>query len=74
MNEIKLEDTYLYKYREEIRKGNIKAGLDMIMELDNLIEDFKSGEYKYDVSDAYLRIDFIEHCVKLTKSPFMVHQ
>lgn len=70
MNEIKLEDTYLYKYREEIRKGNIKAGLDIIMELDNLIEDFKSGEYKYDVSDAYLRIDFIEHCVKLTKSPF----
>lgn len=70
MNEIKLEDTYLYKYREAIRKGETKAGLDMIMELDNLIEDFYSDEYKYDVSDAYIRIDFIEHCVKLTKSPF----
>lgn len=42
----------------------------MIMELDNLIEDFYSDEYKYDVADAYMRIDFIEHCVKLTKSPF----
>lgn len=70
MNEIKLEDTYLYKYREAIRRGEIKAGLDMIMELDNLIEDFYSDEYRYDVSDAYMRIDFIEHCVKLTKSPF----
>lgn len=70
MSEIELKDTYLYKYREEIRKGNIKAGQDMIMELDNLIEDFHSDEYKYDVADAYMRIDFIEHCVKLTKSPF----
>lgn len=70
MNEIKLEDTYLYKYREAIRKGEIKAGLDMIMELDNLIEDFYSDEYRYDVKDAYMRIDFIENCVKLTKSPF----
>ena len=50
--------------------GNIKAGLDMVMELDNLIEDFYCDEYKYDVADAYMRIDFIEHCVKLTKSPF----
>ena len=70
MNKIKLEDTYLYKYREEIRKGNIHAGYDMIQELDNLIEDFLSGEYVFDVRDAYMRIDFIESCIKLTKSPF----
>lgn len=70
MVEIKLEDTYLFKYRDEIRKGNIKAGYDMIQELDNLIEDFHSDEFKYDVKDAYMRIDFIENCVKLTKSPF----
>lgn len=70
MNNIKLEDTYLFKYRDEIRKGNILAGYDMIQELDNLIEDFLSGEYIYDTRDAYMRIDFIESCVKLTKSPF----
>lgn len=70
MHKVNFEDTYLYEYREEIRNGNIKAGLDMIMELDNLIDDFYSNEYKYNVADAYMRIDFIEHCVKLTKSPF----
>lgn len=42
----------------------------MIMELDNLIEDFFCEEYKYDTTNAYIRIDFIEHCVKLTKAPF----
>lgn len=40
------------------------------MELDNLIEDFFCEEYKYDTTNAYIRIDFIEHCVKLTKAPF----
>lgn len=70
MNKIKLEDTYLFKYREAIRKGEIRAGYDMIQELDNLIEDFNSDEYRYEVDDAYLRIDFIESCIKLTKSPF----
>ena len=40
MNSTKLEETYLFKYREEIRKGTINAGLDMIQELDNLIEEF----------------------------------
>lgn len=70
MNNIKLENTYLYKYREEIRKGNIFAGYDLIQELDNLIEDFNSGEYKYDTREAYIRIEFIESCIKLTKAPF----
>ncbi len=70
MNDVQLEETYLYKYREEIRKGNILAGQDMVQELDNLIEDFYSDEYKYDVRDAYIRIDFIETCIRLTKSPF----
>lgn len=70
MNNIKLEDTYLYKYREEIKKGNIFAGYDLIQELDNLIEDFNSGEYKYDTREAYIRIEFIESCIKLTKAPF----
>lgn len=40
------------------------------MELDNLIEDMDSEEYKYDTTDADLRIRFIENCVKLTKAPY----
>lgn len=67
---INLEDTYLFKYREAIRKREIHAGMDMITELDNLIEDFDCDEYIYNTDDAYLRIHFIENCVKLTKSPF----
>lgn len=67
---IKLQDTYLLQYREAIRKGEIHAGMDMITELDNLIDDFDNDEYRYNTNDAYLRIDFIENCVKLTKSPF----
>lgn len=61
---------YLIQYREAIRRGEIVAGMDMIMELDNLIEDLSSSEYIYDTRDAEIRIDFIEHCVRLTKAPF----
>lgn len=67
---IKLKNTYLWKYREAIRRGEIQAGFDIVQELDNLIEDFDNPEYIYNVNDAYLRIDFIQNCVKLTKSPF----
>lgn len=61
---------YLIQYREAIRRGEIVAGMDMIMELDNLIEDMSSSEYIYDTTDAEIRIDFIEHCIRLTKAPF----
>ena len=61
---------YLIQYREAIRRGEIVAGADMINELDNLIADLDSSEYKYDTYDAEIRIDFIEHCIRLTKAPF----
>lgn len=62
--------TYLLQYREAIRKGEIIAGYDMMQELDNLIEDLSNSEYIYDTRDAEVRIDFIEHCIRLTKAPF----
>lgn len=40
------------------------------MELDRLYEDIRSERYRYDMSDARLRMDFMEHCVRLTKSPY----
>ena len=61
---------YLLQYREAIRKGECIAGEDMIQELDNLIEDLSSSEYLYDTRDAEIRINFIEHCIKLTKAPY----
>jgi len=62
--------TYLEQYREEIRKGNIIAGRELITALDMYIEEMHDPRYIYDTRDAYRRIEFIEKFVKLTKSPF----
>ena len=64
------KNTWLWKYREEIREGNIIAGRELIMELDNLIADLDNPRYYYDTTDAYKRMDFMENCIRLTKSPF----
>lgn len=62
--------TYLEQYREEIRKGNIVAGRELITALDMYIEEMSDPRYIYDTRDAYRRIEFMERFVKLTKSPF----
>lgn len=64
------EDYFLIQYREAIRSGEIIAGQELIMELDRLIEDLDNPRYIYDRREAMQRIDFMEHCIKLTKSPF----
>lgn len=64
------DDSFLLKYREEIESGNIIAGWELRQELTNLKEDFSNDEYFYNTDDALLRMDFMENCVKLTKSPF----
>lgn len=61
---------YLLDYRQAIRKGEIIAGVELITELDNLIEDKSDSRYIYDTADAEERIDFMENCIRLTKSPF----
>lgn len=70
MNTNNHEAKYLKEYREAIRSGKIKAGADMVQELDNLIADLNDPQYIYDTRDAYMRIDFIEKCIRLTKAPF----
>lgn len=65
-----LKDTYLWQYRESIRNGENVAGQELIMELDNLLEDLHDETYYYDTREAYLRMDFMENCLKLTKNPF----
>lgn len=62
--------SYLLQYREAIRKGEIIAGHELIDELDNLIRDLDDPRYIYDTRDAEMRIDFMENCIRLTKSPF----
>ena len=61
---------YLLRYREAIRRGEIIAGVELITELDNLISDLDDPRYIYDTRDAEQRIDFMENCIRLTKSPF----
>lgn len=63
-------DYYLVQYREAIRSGEIIAGQELIMELDRLIADLDDPKYIYDTTEAYERMDFMENCIKLTKSPF----
>lgn len=61
---------YLLQYREAIRRGEIIAGIELVTELDNLIRDLNDPRYIYDTRDAEIRIDFMENCIRLTKSPF----
>lgn len=61
---------YLEEYYNKSKSGEILIGWELKTELENLIEDMSGDEYIYDTSTADLRIDFIENCVRLTKSPF----
>lgn len=70
MNSKPLTETWLYKYLDEINKGIWTVGNELYTELERLIYDFENPRYFYDTSEADLRMDFMENCVKLTKSPF----
>lgn len=62
--------TYLEEYYEEIQKGNIIVGQEMLTELQQLLMDKENEKYIYDTTESDFRIAFIEKFVKLTKSPF----
>ena len=62
---------YLEEYREQIRRGEIIAGVELITELDNLMNDLQNLRYIYDTSDADQRIDFMENCIRIIKFIFV---
>lgn len=64
------DNSYLLEYRARIECGEIIVGQELWQELENLSEDFHNDEYYYDTTDALLRMNFMENCVRLTKSPF----
>lgn len=64
------DNSYLLEYHERIGTGEILVGQELWQELENLCEDFHNERYIYDTEDAKLRMDFMENCVRLTKSPF----
>ena len=64
------DNSNLLRYKAEIESGNIIAGQELYTELCNLADDLENDEYYYDTSDAELRMDFMQNCIRLTKSPY----
>lgn len=64
------DNSYLLEYHARIESGEILVGKELWQELQNLKEDFLNDAYYYDTDDALLRMDFMENCVRLTKSPY----
>ncbi len=64
------DNSYLLEYRARAETGEIIIGQELWMELDNLAEDMTDDRYIYNRDAALLRMDFMEHCVRLTKSPY----
>lgn len=65
------KNSYLLEYKNEIDEGHILVGQELYQELKNLVDDLEhNDEYYYDTKDARLRMDFMEGCVRLTKSPY----
>ena len=67
---IKHSNGYLEEYTEKCRSGEIIIGQELRQELENLAQDMHDPRYDYDTTDADLRIDFMQGCVRLTKSPY----
>ena len=67
---IKKSNGFLEEYFKQIQSGQIIAGCELKMLLSKLMEDMDDDRYIYDTTDADDRMDFMENCVKLTKSPF----
>lgn len=70
MNNKSLHETELFKYYDLIDRGKIIAGLELITELENLLRDFDNPRYIYNTKTADFKMNFMENCVKLTKSPY----
>ena len=64
------ETSDLLFYRAQAEAGDILIGQELWMELDRLAEDIKTEKYLYNTDAARLRMDFMENCIRLTKSPF----
>ena len=64
------DNSDLLLYREQAQAGDVIIGQELQIELDNLAEDIATERYVYNTDAARLRMSFMEHCIRLTKSPF----
>lgn len=61
---------FLEEYYEKCKSGEILIGYELMTELERLVNDRNDERYVYNTHDADVRMDFMENCIKLTKSPF----
>lgn len=61
---------YLVEYYNEIKKGQIIVGNELMMVIEGLVKDLEDHRYIFDEKPGNLRIQFIEKFCKHTKSPF----
>lgn len=63
-------NSFLLSYKSQCETGEILVGQDMWQQLCNLEEDLRNDRFRFCTEDSNIRIDFIENCCRLTKSPF----
>lgn len=64
------DNSFLLRYKAAAEYGEVIIGQELMIELENLAEDITDDRYLYDTTAALIRMDFMENCVRLTKSPF----
>ena len=64
------DNSYLLEYHARIETGEIIVGRELWQELERLREDFYNDSFVYNTDDAQLRMNFMENCIRLTKSPY----
>ena len=64
------DNSYLLEYHARIETGEIIVGRELWLELERLREDFYNDAFTYNTDDALLRMNFMENCIRLTKSPY----
>lgn len=67
---MKFNETELGKYFLDIESGKTIVGEELYKELLNLKNDIEENKYIYNTDDAKKRFNFLENCIRLTKSPF----
>ena len=67
---IRHSNGFLEEYYERTACSDILIGQELKTELQKLYDEMKYSRYVYDTRAADLRIDFMQNCIKLTKSPF----
>lgn len=63
-------NSWLLRYKEGAEAGEFVIGQELYLQLINLSNDILDSRYVYNTDMAQLMINFMENCVRLTKSPF----